>query len=114
MSNFTTKAFIGKIAEVPTEDKDGKDDVMYFVSLSIPHQSKNNENKYQYVSCYVGTSLKRLFASAYGAQTINEKGHAQHSLTDHIINVEIHELFFEINDEGYLNGKGILSSFSVG
>ena len=38
MSNFTTKAFIGKITEVPTQDKDGKDDVMYFVSLSIPHQ----------------------------------------------------------------------------
>jgi len=114
MSNFKTKAFIGKIAEVPTQDKDGKDDVMYFASLSIPHQSKNDEKKYQYVSCYVGASLKRFFASTYGAQSINEKGHAQHSLTDHIINVEIHELFFEINDEGYLNGKGILSSFSVG
>ena len=87
---------------------------MYFASLSIPHQSKNDEKKYQYVSCYVGASLKRFFASTYGAQSINEKGHAQHSLTDHIINVEIHELFFEINDEGYLNGKGILSSFSVG
>jgi len=114
MSNFTAKAFIGKIAEVPTKDKDEKADVMYFASVSIPHQGANNEKQYQYVDCYVGASLKRLFASTYGAQVINDKGHAEHTLSSQVLTVNIDQLFFEINDEGYLAGKGILSSVSFG
>ena len=114
MSNFTTKAWIGKITEVPTKDKDGKDDVTYYATVTIPHTGKNDEKKYQYVNCYVGAPLKRLFASTYGAQLINAKGHAQHALTDHLIGIEIHGLFTEITEEGYLNSTGILSSLSFG
>tara|TARA_B110000977_G_C10839627_1_gene401453 strand:+ start:325 stop:669 length:345 start_codon:yes stop_codon:yes gene_type:complete len=114
MSNFTAKAFIGKISEVPTKDKDDNDDVMYFASVSIPHQGANNENKYQYIDCYVGASLKRLFASTYGAQIINDKGYAEHTLSSQVLTANIESLFFEINGEGYLAGKGILSSVSFG
>ena len=116
MSNFTAKAFIGKISEVPTKDKDkdDNDDVMYFASVSIPNDGANNEKRYQYIDCYVGASLKRLFASTYGAQIINEKGHAEHTLSSQVLTVNIESLFFEINGEGFLSGKGILSSVSFG
>jgi len=108
MSNFTAKAFIGKIAEVSTKDKDDNDDVMYFASISVPHEGANNEKLYQYIDCYVGSSLKRLFASTYGAQAINEKGHAEHALSSQVLTASIESLFFEINGEGYLAGKGVL------
>ena len=114
MNKFEAKAFIGKIVEVPCKDKDENDDVMYFASLSIPHKGANDEQKYQYVDCYVGASLKRLFASAYGVQTINDEGRVGHMFSSHIVAVNIAELFFEINDAGYLAGKGILSSLSFG
>lgn len=113
MSNFTTKAWIGKITEVPTVDQDDNDDLKYLVTLSVPHHGME-EKKYQSISCCVGKTLTRFFASAYGAQNINEKGHAQHSLTDHLIDVEIRGLFFKIDDEGNLIGKGFLSSLSFG
>ena len=72
------------------------------------------KKKYQYIDCYVGASLKRLFASTYGAQMINEKGHAEHTLSSQVLVASIESLFFEINGEGYLSGKGILSGVSFG
>ena len=113
MNKFEAKAFIGKISEFCCENEDGNPDVSYYIKIVIPHEDKDNECVYQYIDCYVAKSLKRLFASIYATQTDAHKSNkATHCLSGQMVTVNIVELFFAINDEGYLTGKGTLSSLT--
>jgi hypothetical protein len=113
MNQFEAKAFIGNISEFNFKNEEGQPEVKYFAKIVVPHEDKENERIYQYVDCYVSKSLRRLFASVYATQTDGQKGsRPTHFLSSQIATVKIVGLFFDINESGYLAGKGILSSLT--
>ena len=112
MSQFETKAFVGKVTKFDFKSEEGDDQVKYFAKIVIPHNDKENERTYQYMDCYVSKSLLRLFASIHANQIDDTDGKTIHSLSGIIATVNIVKPFFDINEDGYLAGKGILTSLT--
>lgn len=109
MTIMKCAGFVGEIRKVVNSDKT---EAKYFVSVSVPHGSKDNR-KYQYMSLFVGKQLNRLFEAAFSSQIKEEDGKAINTLSGQIAFLEIDSPFFEVKD-GYLNGTGILASLSFG
>jgi hypothetical protein len=99
MATLNAKAFVGEIRK--SGDK-------VFVTISIPHGDKDSR-KYQYLSCFVSKSLHRVFESALNSQK-KEDDRVSNTLSSQVASVVIEAPFFEVNDKGFINGSGILTS----
>lgn len=111
MSKHESKAFLGEIRQ-------HNDNV--FVDIALPKNVKEGEkNTYQYASCLADKALSKALSGLMAAQTVtpadpnqNQKRKASHPFTGVPVDVVISDLFFEVKDN-FLNGNGILKSFSI-
>lgn len=107
-NTLKVRGFINKIDLV--EGKEGADD-KYFAKVG--YSEGDSDNRFtQYISCFVSKSLNNLAKSAYESQTEIEKGKFNNVLGSQVAEILIIKPTFRVNDQGYLNGSGILTSIS--
>lgn len=107
-SKLTVTGFVNKIDVVPGEnDQDDK------VFVKIAYSRGNGQKRQtQYMGCYVAKSLHFLFKTAEQTQIKVDEHKYENVLNSQLSDLIIVDPYFEVNDEGFLEGNGILTSLT--
>jgi hypothetical protein len=107
-NTLVVRGFVNKIDCVASAVQGGEN--KYFAKIAYSLGDSTNRQT-QYVSCFVSKSLHRIANAAFQTQAEHD-GKFSNVLGSQLSELTIVNPFFKINDGGYIEGSGILTSIS--